>query len=129
MDDKDIQETMKGMVFLFHGLPPFPGQSWAQGPGREGWEGYGGYPVHGTQEGGVWPPLVSTGYRYLCKHNSGRNKDIIFPILESQSSNAKLSEKLGLWVFSLGHGLSPFPVSCMSAPNPPGLLPGSSAWP
>lgn len=66
--------------------------------------------------------LQSIGYRYLCKHNSGRNKDIIFPLLESQCSKAKLSEKPGHWAFPPGCG--PSPVSCMSVHEPPGLLPG-----
>lgn len=43
----------------------------------------------------MWPPFMSTGYRYLCKHNSGRNKDIISLLLDSQGSKAKLGEKPG----------------------------------
>lgn len=49
---------MKGMVFLLYGLPPFPGQSWAQGPGREGWKGCDGNLLHRTQEAGTGPPLL-----------------------------------------------------------------------
>jgi hypothetical protein len=37
--------------------------------------------------------FMSTEYRHLCKHHSGRNEDIIFLLLEVQSSKARLCEK------------------------------------
>lgn len=86
------------MVFLLHGLPPFLARAGPQDLGGGDGKGMVGTLSIGPREQ-VCGLLMSTGYRYLCKHNSGRNKDIIFPLLESQSSKAKLSEKPGLWVF------------------------------
>lgn len=70
---------MKGMVFLLYGLLPFPGQSWAQGPGREGGKDVVGISSIGYRRQ-VWSLPFSMGVQTspLCKHNSGRNEDVIF---------------------------------------------------
>jgi hypothetical protein len=70
---------MKGMVFLPYGLPAFLARS---GPkalgGRDEKDVVGIMSVrYGRQVG---HPLMSTGVQTspLCKHNSGRHRDVIF---------------------------------------------------
>lgn len=66
------------MVFLLYGLPRSC-QSWAQGPGREGWKGCGVSSMgHWRQVWGLPFTSMRVGTSPLCKHNSGRNEDVIF---------------------------------------------------
>lgn len=95
MDDKDIGRKMKGMVFLLI-ASPFPGQSWAHWPGREGRKGYGGFSSTG-QRRPVWGlPFTSTRVQTspLCKHNSGRNEDVLFLLLRVLKLRATLVAQL-----------------------------------
>lgn len=70
--------------------------------------------------------LQSIGYRYLCKHNSGRNKDI-FPLwnpnVQRPSSVRSLDSGPSLLAVALAQCLA-----CLFT-NPQGCCQGSSAWP
>lgn len=112
------------MVFLLHGLPPFPGQSWAQ----RTWEG--------GRDGRNMVGTLSIGLKQVCglphcpqgtdlsASTTQVETRISSSLLESQGS--KLSEKLGLWVFLPDCGPNPFHFLHVCSQ---GSCQGSSAWP